>query len=74
MLHMAVYCVYLPLQMEEDNMNEVPLSQCSKCDSEVPHDQIKWDMRYSHIDLGKALLFGIVIGGFLRLFFTWLML
>jgi len=50
-------------------MNEVPLSQCDKCGSEVPPDQIEQGDPWYEL---KILLIGVILGGFLRQLFTWL--
>ena len=55
-------------------MNELPLSQCSKCGSEVHPDDINWDMRYNHIDCFKVFLLGMVAGGLLSSLILWIRL
>lgn len=50
-------------------MNEAPLSQCDKCGSAVPSDQItEEDLWYEY----KILFLGIIIGGFLDRLFLWI--
>lgn len=52
-------------------MNKAPLSQCDKCGSEVPPDQItKEDPWYEF----KILFLGVIIGGLLSRLFLWIQL
>jgi hypothetical protein len=48
---------------------EVALSQCDKCGSEVPPDQITEDDPWREI---KILLIGVILGGFIRQLAVWL--
>jgi hypothetical protein len=53
---------------------ELSLSQCSKCGSEVPSDQIDWNMQFTAVDCSKALVLGILIGIALESLFIWIRL
>ena len=61
-----------PLRKFTDHGNEMVMSQCDKCGSEVPHDEIDWEMYYKlkHILLSFAFGIGTGIAG--ALLVVWL--
>ena len=52
-------------------MNEVPLSQCDKCGSEVPPEDIDWDMLYTAGDCFRVFLLGLALGGVFSAVVLW---